>query len=1363
MTLIVPRTCTAITERDDRRNVDNAPQPLDAFQSVPAYVLLGDPGAGKTTSFKKESEHTEDGFYITARDFLAFDVHGHPEWRNKTLSIDGLDEVRAGKSDTRVPFDAIRTRLDALGKPRFRLSCREADWLGNNDLENLKKVSPDGRVISLRLDPLKETDIERILESHPRIDDAAGFILKARGIGIDGLLENPQTLELMVTAVASGGMWPQSRLDTFEIACGELAKEHNEEHEAAADSRSYSPDQILHAAGRLCALMLISGALGCRLRHNQAGSEYVTLDQCEYEHPEHLKAALASKLFKADSEGRFVPVHRHVAEFLAGRHLAKIIDGEDVRTKCNGLPGRRVIALLTGEDGMVVSELRGLSAWLAAHSAQARRELITRDPTGVGLYGDISNFTINEKFALLESLRNEWTKADTMIRSEVSAFTALVTPDMATTIKNVLTNAGREMEDQRLTEFVLRVLAHSDRSIDFSNTLYGMIRDETRWLGVRLWALKSFIRFETDDRGTDTLKSLLRAMNVGKLAYPDRELVETLLTRLYPGDLPPSEVWCYLTDSGGSLRGNYQYFWQDKLVKISTDDQIVELLDSLSVQIEKLYPAFEYHNLFSLPIQLLARGLQVCGDDIEPDRLYDWLGVACDRAYRRVSGGRNAYQAIGAWLAQRPAIQKAVVLESLTRYDESEERRHHTFIVGERLYNTKPPEFAVWCLQQAAEKKDVNPKVAEYLLETAILDFQYAQDDSGLTRSMLEEFVRAHESFRTKLEKLLAPPTIEEMYREEEAKVESEHLEREDKWIQKVRESETALRENLAEPALLSEIAQTYFDYSIDFRGLDGCEKIQDRLRGDQHLTDAAVQGLIDTVNRGDVPESNTILDLYAQDQEHFLSWPYLAGLSVIERQDPEDVVRWDEAKCRTALAFHYCSAQYSYQPRWYLWLLINKPELVSEVLTITMKSDFRRAKDRIQRFHMLANDRNHAHVARLASLGLLQSFPIRCNRGLIPSLENLLCSAMKHADRTMFRQLIENKLSRKSMNVAQQARWLAAGILMSPGKYEDRLINFVQIGRGYARTASFAETLCMNECMRSKIGEMQISTLKTLISVIGRAVRPDEKSDDTEQRSVTAVTDSSTRHVLDFVDSMIYRLGSIPTAEATDALTTLVTDEALSYWHYGLNNRLVSQRTIRRNEEYRHPSVYEISQTLKGGTPANAGDLAALVMDRLIELATTIRDGNTDDWRQYWNLPHGQPKTPRHEDHCRDTLLSDLQQRLPQDIDAQPEGQYANDKRADMRIAFQNFQVPVEVKKNNHRELWSAMHNQLIKQYVRDPATDGYGIYLVFWFGEDYTQAPPEGKLPDSTLELQERLTATLSPEEARKISVCVIDVSPN
>ena len=47
--------------------------------------------------------------------------------------------------------------------------------------------------------------------------------------------------------------------------------------------------------------------------------------------------------------------------------------------------------------------------------------------------------------------------------------------------------------------------------------------------------------------------------------------------------------------------------------------------------------------------------------------------------------------------------------------------------------------------------------------------------------------------------------------------------------------------------------------------------------------------------------------------------------------------------------------------------------------------------------------------------------------------LNYLLWSALRHADRESFAKLVDCKLSRKSMNVAQRARWLAAGFVLSP------------------------------------------------------------------------------------------------------------------------------------------------------------------------------------------------------------------------------------------------------------------------------------------------------------------------------------------
>ena len=1356
--MIVPRTCTEISAGNEDQHREKESRLLESFRDTPAYVLLGDPGAGKTTAFEAEcAALRENACLITARDFLTFNPQSRPEWRDKTLFIDGLDETRVGANDARTPFDQIRGRLDELGKPRFRLSCREADWLGANDRRHLESVSPDSKVTVLRLNPLTDSDIADILNDRPDIGDAQTFIALAKDRGVDGLLANPQTLKMLADVV--GGGWPKSRKETFERACGQMVREHNEEHQAAQESNSPpAPDRLLDAAGCLCAVQLISGAAGYTL-HGQADEEYPALDQYDYDHREMLRPALDTKLFKgvSDNDHRFSPVHRHIAEFLGARHLAGIIK--------SGLPARRVIALIAGEDGTVVTEMRGLSAWLAAHCKDARAELIERDPIGVGLYGDIREFFTDEKRALLKALNREAPRLDSAWRM-TAAFGALATPDMEPALKAILSDSNPDRDHQMFTYFVLRVLREGGPLPNLSELLLEIVRDDTRWPPVNYAALDAFIHNCSDiEDKTSKLKALLADIHTGTLSDTNNELLGTLLAQLYPHDLPPSEVWNYLSEKGNpELIGRHLQFWDTELIEKSSDEQVAELLDYLQQRLPVLQPALDVRDLNSLSFKLLARGLEAYGDQIDPERLCAWLdtGFSGNQDGLWLSDEEAILRKIRSWLEQHPDIQKVVFMEGLARCSGTNEFREHASNFRKRLYGASPPsDFGLWCLEQAVAVADTKPRVAEYLLEWAVSAHTDQSNNEGLSLEVLQEHTQRNETLRAYLDRLLAPPPSipprQQEWQEQDRRYAEEQRQKEEKRLAYIRSNEAALLENRAAPTLLHQMAYKYFGRFFRRGGDAGLKAIEQELLGDRSLIDATLQGFRGTVDREDVPDVKETLGLREKGYRHNLGLPFLAGLAEVERTAPEDASRWDDSRIRRAIAFYYCTPHGGYRPEWYQQLLAARPEIVAEVQVQFAICEFRIGHEyNIYKLAELAHDTDHAQVAKYASLPLLRAFPTRCKLKQIDNLYYLLWAALKYADRALLQELIDKKRSRKSMNDAQRVHWLAAGIIVSPGTYNDLLSDFAEEHKYQIRR--LAEFFYSEHSMQFSIDELGIASLELLIHLVGSYVGPDPLNAD---GWVTPAMQASR-----LVNDLIQHLAASPAKDASDALACLLADPALSRWHDMLFRAQDAQRVTWRDASYRHSTIEQVCRTLNSGTPADAADLAALVTDHLDEIARKIRGGPTSDWRQYWNVDqYNRPTCEKPEDACRDNLLSDLQDRLKQlDIDAQPEGQYANDKRADIRVSCRDFQVPIEIKRNVHRDLWSAPRNQLIKLYTSAPDTDGYGIYLVFWFGKDRTQPPPSGTRPANSEELKKRLDATLSPDEARKISVCVIDVSrPN
>ncbi len=1347
MSVTVQRTCTEVLSKTEARRREPITGPLELFRSAPGYVLLGDPGSGKSTTFKTEAGCLgAEGIAMSARDFLASDVHSHPEWRGKTLFIDALDEMRVGSGDRREALDSIRRSLDAVGRPPFRISCREADWLGDNDRDRLAMVSPNAAVKILRLDPLTGRDVAQILDAHPDVGSAQGFVSEARERGVDTLLSNPLTLNMLAAAVGGNGIWPQSRLETFEMACFQMAKERNREH--SLGDPPPPARQLLDAAGRLCAYQLLSGAAGWSPVYDDTDTDFISLSDLEQSSLAVARHALSSRLFTGFGVdgGRVTPVHRQIAEFLSARYLARLVEDE--------LPAGRVVQLITAGDGMVVTVFRGLSAWLAALCPTARRDLISRDPVGVGLYGDLRRFSADDKRTLLLSLNREVA----YYGINVAAFAPLATPDMECPIRDLLNDPRRDTDHQAATDLLLRALRHGAPLTGLATVLLEVIYDDTRWPRVAKAALDAFIHTtaESED-GAGRLKEILSDISNGTIGDPDNELLASLLAALYPWEIPPSEIWRYLTTKGNAdLIGAYFVFWERRLLEQSSDQDIAELLDRLNELMPDLCATFRRYYLRRLPARLLARALESLGDEKEPVRLYNWLSAGTYPSWDPPGLPNDSTARIRAWLEQRPDVQRALLLEGLARCPDDGGFDMRASEVWDLLHGSDlPDDFGLWCLETAVAWADVHPRAADHLLRYAFHLCGQKAGGFGLTQSVLKEHTNGHQKLEHRLAELLQPPPAVPPVREHNVDAGQEEADqRRWQWVEQVQPHADALRENSADPKLLFNLAWIHF-VGVLLPGADLAS--QKGLPGalmDDELVDAARAGLRGAVYRNDVPGVAEIVRLFTESQVHPLSLPFLAGMDGLNRADHEDVERLSQLQMSQALAFNYCTPTGlgpDGDPPWYLRWLDSRPDLVADVLVQCAVPAIRAGEGFVPELYQLVHYKNYAQVAARASLQLLAAFPLRCRLHWLETMDSLLWAALQHADRPALLEIIEAKLSRSSLNIAQRIHWLAAGVVMAPETYLEPLESLVK-GKD-SRIRKMAAFFSPDESLPFLVEGLDAPTLQTLISLMGRTFEPIESAGwvTPEMRAAQQV------------DRLILRLASLTDDDAALALDALVDDEALSKWRVFLERLRDQQRVIRRDASYQHPSIKQIRNTLSNEAPANAGDLAALVAGQLDTLARQIRSSNTDDWHQYWNEDaYGRPLEPKHEDRCRDALLSHLRDHLPDGIDAQPEGQYADDNRSDIRVSYgTEFNVPVEIKKDRHPKLWSALRDQLIARYVSDPATGGHGVYLVFWFSDGRVPPHPHGRRPTGPAELRQRLEEQLTEAERRRIAVLVIDVS--
>ena len=1331
--LLVPRT---VTQHQEENGTETS-VPIDSLRNLHAYVLLGDPGIGKSTAFEMEAAAANVKL-IKAHDFITLDSEANDR-AGKTVFIDGLDETRAGNINGRTPLDAIRRQLDRIGRPAFRISCRAADWLGASDQNSLQALMPSGEKLGVfHLDPLTESDIVDILEKKHGVADPQAFLRESEQHRLNDLLSNPQTLQLLTQSVGKDGIWPKTRQETYEMACQKLAAETNEEHQAAKLSNSVNTHDLFEAAGYLCALHLISDIQSFS-RIVIDGLPSLSLDEIKNPDTLPLRTALATRLFRNLGNDRFAPAHRSIAEFLAARFIA----GKMSQT----IPMGRVFALICGADGGIVTELRAFAAWLTVFSSEFRKRQIEDDPLGILLYGDAKNFSTVEKEWILSTIKS---KGDLSLNFNLhgcraQTFEVLATPGMATEFERILRLTPNTHGDQLIAACVTEALYVGNVIPGIGSLLIPVVREPRWWGQVRKMALRAHLK--TYFAESDVLAGLLEDVHLGNIKDDDDELMGILLEHAYPEYIQPEQLMKYLHPrKDENLIGSYWMFWRQYFLEKTPKDKIGRLLNAFR-GIKALRGDDESRELWTHIGELVARGLEVLGDETDDETLYEWLGICLDDGDHEHIDQADK-ERIHAWFRERPARYKGVLRAAISR---TLNDYQYWWRVEARLLDAPvPSDIAVWWLQQA-ESATTNEQAENYLQRAITIGYDGTLH-GGMTLEKLEAFAAKRFGSLERLASLLTCNLEHHKWRIDQANRKHIHADKKRTRAAEFRAILGRLRDNTAPSQTLYYLALAYQKLLVDAHGDTPEARLAELLDDDIELVDAAFAALEGSLTRNDLPSLTGILESDRKGKIFHFTPALLVAMELVQKQNPDRILQLNDELLMKALVSRYVYGA-GEEPDWFNLLVEKKPTLVAEACVMYVQARLRSKKEHVHGIYLLANDDKYEKVSKQAVPTILASFPHRARLTQLSALEYLLKAALRYMSKAELNSLIHSRLQLKSLDVAQRIFWLSAGVILNADQYLDELTKYVagkEIRVGHLGAFFYRE-----QGESFKLGDLSNHTRARLLELLAPSCRPDRRA----EGIVTADMNRA-----DLVRNWINTLATSPESTATQALQRLSALPEMHQWSEQLGQAQLQQSTVVRDFSFVHPSHMQVAEALYQGPPANAADVAAIVNELLAGIGKDIGTSEFNLYRQFWNVDsYDRPLTPKPEEACRDALANLMRERLRNfQIECTAEARHINEKRSDIVCTYSTWAIPIEIKKDDHKDLWRGITEQLLPKYSIDPRAQGLGIYVALWFvGGFKKNPPPTGRKPATAEQLLQQLKGLVPADRSKMISVHVIDCS--
>lgn len=1306
-------------------------RPLSSLRDRPFVVLLGEPGLGKSTALGYEAA-SEGGEVFTCRDAM----NGAPLPVGETVYLDALDEHRTGGGGKDKLLQLANT-LSANKNRRWRLTCRAEDWRDAADLGAMRRAANNGEIVVARLLPLDDGEASAVLEALGAADPAS-FVFEAHNRGAEAFLESPLSLRLLHSVVVAEGIWPSSRFELFEKAVWALAHEHDPERER--DPRPNAED-ITDAASRLCFYALASGAKALWRSNalppsSSSANEFLPVNALALE-PALANATLDTALFRGEAH-MFDPFHRTVAEFLAARFLARIVTGAGNNET---FPLRRAIALITGPDRRAPSELRGLYAWFAAHlhrqgDAQGARRLIDHDAVTVLVYGDAAAFDTAGRQAILFNLDRD----DPYFLSsqgEATVLGSLAGEDLVGDFTTILDTDVRS----HLQVTVLQALTDGPPVQGIQSKLRAIVMDPGRPLWMRERAAEVIVR-ASDDRAA-ARRALVVELERQPAAAGQVVLRARLLATMSPDTIDSCEIRKLLADFRA-------------LPAPSDDDEVEDrgALTALAFALRRSAP----EDLFDLPIsqettsglrqksqigyfidQALASAIEQ-SPDVTADRLWTWINNARENVWDMLDSA--VVEAMHKWVDRDPQRRELDLLLAISR---TAEPTDGAWVVVNHYISTLrrlPSEALVEGLFALAQTEEIGAG-RRRLFEISAYAAR-GETHWPTWRDRVVAILKAEGGYAEFIKSLLSDPNAK--WKKQQAQRQA-HLEA---------KTEASRKDNIA--ALTPKLAAIASGVATEFGVLNwaaGFYRNAQISKNDEPLTEivkytnveiaaAIAEGFIQFAIHTDSKLDPESLGRAKATNGHYPQECVMAaGLHQALLHGREAELAAAPLVCAlVGLRQHYFSGEKGPSlATWAIQHLTKASENGGSQILRYWNAALDAGDNELDGLHHLMNANEHGLVAACLE-ELLTNRP----HLPMPALRQALLASASVLSLEDLERFVSSALRQADLAHEQREIWSFVALALNPTSVAAELSEEEALSVLLRPNGDLAKAFYERSPQPDELDHFRIV-------VLGKA----HEADDDDWRHLDTVSG--------IVRAAIRRLSASKNSNAGEILKSLVSNVHPS-WGPQLAHAAAEHARMMRDDRYLAPPLSDLVAALAGGAPASPADLTAVVIEEMERYRATLRTGSETPWKRFWNTDkYGAATTPQIENECRDRLLEILRVRLERYgiVATLPEARRGENTRVDvLLLSHAGKNLPIEAKRNHNRELWSALLDQLTG-YAADAGADGFGIYLIFWFGAEFPLPgrADEQALPSSAESLEAMLVGDIPPRLQDKIEVLVLDVS--